>query len=155
MNNSLDFTVRDLITILLSYPMEQEVLIDFNSGDLFCMIANSNAESAKPVPTDSSKKREKNYVVSFEQIRKNRQKNYDKYYRSTAFKYSRRKWTAYEDHLIMLYPEDDDLQLSAEMERSVAAIQTRRWILRHKGDLTEDTGMNSKKERSKRRRKSE
>lgn len=125
-DNNSKFTIKYLIEILKCCDQDKEVLIEASETDLFCMI-------------DMSKKKRRGRakkIVSFEEVMQQRRKNYEKYYGSTAFKYGYKRWSKQEDELIMQHPEENDLILSEIMERSVAAIQTRRWILR-KRDVPE------------------
>ena len=60
------------------------------------------------------------------EIKKNWKKRWRK--RTGSFKYPKRKWTKYEDSLVLAH-EIEDRQLSEKIGRSAQAIQARRWRL--------------------------
>lgn len=53
-----------------------------------------------------------------------------RYYGKTAFRYPKRRWTCDEDRIILAH-KNTDTELSIMLERSVAAIQKRRCVLKN------------------------
>lgn len=56
-----------------------------------------------------------------------------RYYGRTSFLYPARLWTYEEDEMVTAH-EITDSELSAKIERSVRAIQRRRWQLKHQAE---------------------
>ncbi len=59
-------------------------------------------------------------------------KQHKRYYGKTAFLYEGREWTSAEDDMVVAHTVPDTV-LSEQIQRSVGAIQRRRWLLKKFG----------------------
>ena len=131
-------TVKHLITALLELPMDKEVLVDESDDSIFFMlekdaVVKPEVEQTKKVVADKATtkiRRGRKPILSAADKLAKRREQYDASYGATAFKYPVRHWTREEEILVMSHPEDKDMILSEIMHRSLAAIHTRRWIIR-------------------------
>lgn len=64
-----------------------------------------------------------------------------RYYGRTSFLYPARLWTHEEDEMVTAH-EITDSELSAKIERSVRAIQRRRWQLKHQAEGVQEKSVN-------------
>lgn len=137
-------TIRDLVKELLEYPMDSKVLVDRSDGSVFCMFDDPNfvKEDAESTIEDieivkpKRKGRKKGHIKfsSEEEYRAHvlsyRRDYYNKSYGATAFKYERNRWTPEEEAIVMHHSEENDFILCDLLHRSLAAIHTRRHIIK-------------------------
>lgn len=139
-------TVRDLIKFLADCNMDSEILLEADGEDCFCIFKNPNRvsepiqeqkvaeelkEEAKPAKKRKGRQRKVKTLEDKLEDRRKKFEYYNKTYGATAGKYEKRKWSPQEDAIVLAHPEKTDMMLTTILNRSLAAIHTRRYNLTH------------------------